>query len=94
LGAAVFAVNKLYPHTIMGQIPFMLMAFYLFAACVVMQVVFSFLYPVVHTAQSNTLYWRSWKEPLQSKGWPGMGNYKLLSALLLMIMGVLYYIFQ
>jgi SSS family solute:Na+ symporter len=94
LGAGVFAINKLFPHTILGQVPFMMMAFYLFAACVAMQVAFSYKYPVVHTAQSNVLYWRSWKEPLQSKGWPGIGNYKLLSALLLLIMGLLYYIFQ
>jgi SSS family solute:Na+ symporter len=94
LGAGVFAINKMFPLTIMGQIPFLMMAFYLFIVCVVMQVAFSYMYPVVHTAQSNELYWRTWKQPLQSKGWSGIGNYKLLSALLLLIMGFLYYFFN
>ncbi|MNX14626.1 sodium:solute symporter [Pedobacter ghigonis] len=94
LGVAVFAVNKFNPETIIGQIPFMMMAFYLFCACVVMQVAFSYIYPVQHTAESNKLYWKSLWEPLQVKGWSGIGNYKTLSALLLGIMAVLYWAFR
>ncbi len=94
LGVAVFAVNKFNPETIIGQIPFMMMAFYLFCACVVMQVAFSYIYPVQHTAESNKLYWKSLWEPLQVKGWSGIGNYKTLSALLLGIMAILYWTFK
>jgi SSS family solute:Na+ symporter len=95
IGAGVFVVNKVYgAETVIGQIPFMMMAFYLFCICVVIQVVFSYLYPVQHTAQSDVLYWKSIWEPLQSKGWPGFGNYKFLSVLLLLIMGVLYGFFK
>ena len=94
LGAAVFVINKLYPDTWMGKIPFMMMAFYLFCACVFTQVLFSYIYPVQHTEQSSKLYWKSIWEPLQSKGWSGIGNYKTLSMLLLLIMGVLYWLFR
>jgi SSS family solute:Na+ symporter len=94
LGALVFAINKLYTGTFLSSIPFMMMAFYLFCICVLLQVVFSYVYPVVHTPQSKNLYWRSWKEPLQSKGWKGIGNYKTLSLLLLLLMTVLFYVFR
>lgn len=94
LGAAVFAINKLYPETSFGQIPFMMMAFYLFCACLLMQVSFSFLYPVQHTATSSKLYWKSIREPLQGVAWKGIGNYKFLSLLLLIIMCVLFWMFR
>lgn len=94
LGVIVFAINKLYPETVIGHIPFMMMAFYLFCACVIIQVFFSYVYPVQHTAESSTLYWKSPLEPLQDKGWNGIGNYKLLSALLLSVTAILYYIFR
>jgi SSS family solute:Na+ symporter len=94
LGLVVFGVNKLMPGTVVASIPFMMMAFYLFLACVFFQVVLSYVYPVAHTAESRKLYWTSWREPLQAKGWPGLGNYKWLSACLLGIMGVLYWIYR
>lgn len=94
LGAIVFILNKLYADTIVGKIPFMMMAFYLFCACIVMQVIFSYIYPVQHTDESKTLYWKSPLEPLRTKGWDGIGNYKILSLLLLSIMAVLYWIFR
>ncbi|WP_316785076.1 sodium:solute symporter [Pedobacter frigiditerrae] len=94
LGVVVFAINKLNPDTLIGKIPFMMMAFYLFIACVIIQVSCSYIYPVVHTEQSKKLYWNSFWEPLQVKGWTGFGNYKFLSALLLTIMVVLYSYFK
>ncbi len=94
LGAAVFTINKLYPATAMGKIPFMMMAFYLFCVCVFMQIVFSYIYPVQHTERSSKLYWKSIWEPFQAKGWKGIGNYKTLSLLLLLIMAVLYWMFR
>ncbi|MEX6689541.1 sodium:solute symporter [Danxiaibacter flavus] len=94
LGAAVYAATKLYPDSFLAGIPFMMMAFYLFCACVLIQVVFSYVYPVQHTAQSRELFWKSLSEPLQSKGWSGLGNYKTLSLLLLLTMAVLYTVFR
>ncbi|TKC08531.1 sodium:solute symporter [Pedobacter frigoris] len=94
LGVVVFAINKLVPDSMIGHIPFMMMAFYLFCACVIMQVSLSYVYPVKHTAESEGLYWKSPWEPLQGQSWKGIGNYKLLSVVLLAVMGVLYYIFR
>jgi len=94
LGVVVFAISKLYPDTVIGQIPFMMMAFYLFCVCVLMQVSFSYIYPAQHNAESSQLYWKSPWEPLQGVALKGIGNYKVLSALLLLIIGVLYYVFR
>lgn len=94
LGIVVFAAGKLFPDSLIGHIPFMMMAFYLFCSCLVMQVSFSFLYPGVHTAESSRLYWKSPLEPLQGKALSGIGNYKTLSLLLLLIISVLYFIFS
>lgn len=94
LGVIVFVINKLLPTTWIGQIPFMVMAFYLFLVCVVIQIVCSYVYPVRHTAVSKELYWRSPLEPLKGIAWKGIGNYKLLSGLLLFIVVVLYGIFR
>jgi solute:Na+ symporter, SSS family len=94
LGGGVFAANKLIPGTVIAGIPFMMMAFYLFIACVLMQVAFSFIYPVVHTKESEELYWKSPMDPLRGAAWKGIGNYKFLSLLLLGIMALLYWIFK
>lgn len=94
LGVVVFAVNKLVPGTAIAGIPFMMMAFYLFVACLFIQVLFSFVYPVAHTVESEGLYWKSPLEPLRGVAWRGVGNYKFLSVALLVVMAVLYYIFK
>jgi SSS family solute:Na+ symporter len=94
LGAAVFAFNKSYPGTALGHIPFMMMAFYLFLVCVLLQVLFSFLWPGGQSSGGTPLYWSSPLEPLQRPGWKGFGNYKFLAALLLVVMGVLFWFFH
>ncbi len=94
LGVVVFAINKIFPETLIGHIPFMMMAFYLFCTCLIIQVSFSYIYPVQHTEESSQLYWKSPLEPLRGPAWKGLGNYKVLSGLLLLVTGVLYYIFR
>ncbi len=94
LGASVFVLNKLYPSTFIGQIPFLMMAFYLLCACVFIQVLLSYVFPVEHTSVSDVLYWKSPLDPLSSKGWSGIGNYKFLSLVLLVMMILLYWIFR
>lgn len=94
LGVFTFLVNKFYPGTLLGKIPFMMMTFYLFAVCALIQVVLSFVFPVVHTEESKKLYWNSIWEPLRIKGWNGIGNYKVLTSILLITMIVLYWCFK
>jgi SSS family solute:Na+ symporter len=94
VGVLVFVIGKLYPLSAIGQIPFMMMAFYLFLICLFMQITLSYMYPVQHTKESATLYWKSPWEPLRGAAWSGLGNYKVLSALLICIMAVLFYLFR
>jgi SSS family solute:Na+ symporter len=94
LGAVVFLINKTYPSSIIGDIPFMMMAFYLFCSCLALQVILSYVFPVQHTESSAVLFWKSPLEPLSAKGWSGIGNYKFLSVLLLLVMTILYWIFN
>ena len=94
IGVVVFAINKLDAESVIGRVPFMMMAFYLFTACVVLQVVFSFVFPTVIEKESSDLYWKSPLDPLRGNAWKGVGNYKLLSGLLLATMALLYWIFR
>jgi SSS family solute:Na+ symporter len=94
LGAFVFVINKITPGSFIGKIPFMMMAFYLCMICITLQVVLSYVFPVVYTAQSSSLSWNSLTEPLKRKGWKGLADYRLLSALLLFCIGLLYYVFK
>ncbi|MDB5131516.1 MAG: sodium solute transporter superfamily [Mucilaginibacter sp.] len=94
LGVTVFAISKLYPDTVIGRVPFMMMAFYLFCMCFIMQVILSYLFPVQHTKESARLFWKSPWEPLRGAAWSGLGNYKTLSVLLILIMSVLFWIFK
>ncbi len=101
LGALVFLLSKLGDWTpVAGWIDFvsgksfMMVAFYLLCACVAMQVTFSLIWPAGESERKSHLYWNNPLEPLKSKGWPGLGNYKLLTAMLLIVMAVLYYLFR
>jgi len=94
LGAIVFTTNKIWVDNWLAAIPFMMMAFYLFCICVFLQITFSIIYPVEHTAESDVLYWKSWRAPLAAKGWSGIGNYKTLSAVLFITMAILFYLFR
>ncbi|QEC53057.1 SSS family solute:Na+ symporter [Anseongella ginsenosidimutans] len=93
LGIAVYIASKVYPESLIGQIPFMMTAFYLFCICVLLQVSISLIAPFEHTAESKALFWKNPFQPLTRPGWTGMGNYKVLSGLLLLIMVVLYSFF-
>lgn len=94
LGVLVYAFNKLCPLNPLANIPFMMMAFYLFSICVAIQIVLSFIFPVQHTEESKTMYWKSLWDPLRGKAWKGLGNYKLLTIVLLVVMTILYWFFR
>jgi SSS family solute:Na+ symporter len=94
VGVLVFIYSKNAPHSLLGQVPFMMMAFYLFVFCLLLQIGLSFIYKVQHTAESRVLYWKSPFESLKSPGWAGVGNYKFLSMLLIVIMFALFWVFK
>lgn len=94
LGAVVFIINKLVPGNLLSGIPFMMMAFYLFCICLIMQVTFSFVFPVEHTRSSSDFYWKNPLEPLRMKSREGFGDYRFLTMLLLIVMVWLFYSFR
>ena len=49
--------------------------------------------PHSHTEESIKLVWENPMAALKDKGWPALGNYKLLSVLLFVVMVGLYVIF-
>ncbi len=72
---------------------FMVISFILATICAIIMVVASMVLPETLTAEKRKLVWKSFAEPLQAKGWPGIGNYKTLSLILALTMIVLYIIF-
>jgi SSS family solute:Na+ symporter len=72
---------------------FMVISFILSMICAVIIVVVSLAYPEPITEEKRKLVWRCFSEPLREKGWPGIGNYKFLSAALALTMIGLYVIF-
>jgi SSS family solute:Na+ symporter len=93
-GTVVFISGKISPLSVVGQVPFMMMAFYLFLLCLALQISLSYMFPVTHTQESAALYWKSLWEPLRGPAWRGLGNYKFLSVLLVCIMVILFYLFK
>ena len=73
---------------------FLMVSFWLFLICLVIYVVASLKYPHEHTAESEKLIWKNPMEALRSPGWKGILNYKFLSVLLLVVMAILYIIFD
>lgn len=73
---------------------FMMMAFYLFTFCVVVQIVITVISGQPVPESSAKLCWDSPLDPIRQPGWSGIGNYKFLSVLLLGIMVILYYLFR
>ncbi|HEX7262425.1 MAG TPA: hypothetical protein VF258_11525, partial [Luteolibacter sp.] len=76
------------------ETPFMLMAFYMFAVCVLMQIVFTALMPKLAGEDQQSLFWRYPLEALEHPGWRGLGNYKVLAGIVILAMCTLYVIFH
>lgn len=92
LGLTVFILDWLEQST-GWSLPPMLATFYLLVICVLLQVVFSMIWPHRHTEESERLVWDHPLDCLRTPGWRGIGNYKLLAALLFVTMVILYTIF-
>ena len=74
---------------------FMMIAFDLLLVCVAIMVVTSFLLPEPLSAEARPLLWEDWREPLRGEsGGRGLGNYRLLAGLVMVVFAVLYFIFR
>lgn len=76
------------------SVPPMLASFFLCMTCIGIQVFVSILKPHQHTAESQRLVWSNPLEALQGQAWKGLGNYKILSAVLFVVMVGLYFTFS
>jgi len=92
LGFVVFILDWFKDST-GWSVPPMMATFYLFVICSIILMAVSYFKPHIHTKESEKLVWKNPAEALQTKGWSGIGNYKFLSALLFVVMVVLYVIF-
>ncbi len=74
---------------------FMLIAFLLLVACMIIMVVTTFLFPETLKAEARPLVWEDWREPLHGDaGGRGLGNYRVFAAVVLAVFIGLYPIFR
>ena len=77
LGSVAFYLD--WNHIYRGD--FMLIAFLLFVACLVIMIVTTFLFPEPLKAEAELLVWEDWREPLRGDaGGRGLANYRVVSA--------------
>ncbi|MEI6516827.1 MAG: sodium/solute symporter [bacterium] len=94
LGALVFGLDWF--KAVTGwNVNFMMMSFYLAVICSAVLVLFSKLYPEPLKAEAEILVWKDWKEPLRGEAHGhALGNYRILSGVVLVIFITLYIIFR
>ena len=85
------AFKEAYPR--FAFLNFMVISFILACLCGVVMIILSLARPDPVTPERMALVWKSPLEPLREKGWSGLGNYKLLSAVLAVTMIILYILF-
>jgi SSS family solute:Na+ symporter len=93
LGFVVFLLDW-FKETTHWDIPFMMASFYLACICTIIMAAVSLLTPKPLTDRQDALVWKTPMEAFQGKAWKGLGNYKVLSVILLLVMVTLYYIFN
>jgi len=103
VGALVYALKVLknwQPETFSAipeffrSTPFMMMAFYLFAICVALQMALTAIFPKEPETDPEKLCWESPLDALQFPGWPGLASYKVLAAAVFTSMLALYVTFR
>lgn len=74
---------------------FMLMAFLLFVACVLIMSVGSLLMPEPLKPEARPLIWEDWRGLLRGQaGGRGLGNYRLVTVMVLVVFAALYFAFR
>jgi SSS family solute:Na+ symporter len=92
-GSAWTAAFDSFARGLLGD--FMLTSFGMFCLCVVIQVVASLMMPEQLKEEARLLVWQDWREPLRGEArGHGMGNYRILTVLVLVTFSVLYYVFR
>jgi SSS family solute:Na+ symporter len=74
---------------------FMLIAFLLLVACLGIMIATTFLFPEQLKVEARLLVWENWREPLRGEaGGQGLGNYRIVTVLVLVTFVALYFIFR
>jgi solute:Na+ symporter, SSS family len=74
---------------------YMLIAFFLLVACMLLMIFMSFLFPEPLKPDASRLVWDDWREPLRGEaGGHGLGNYRVLTVAVLCVFIGLYFWFQ
>lgn len=103
IGAVLFTLKTLntwQPDTFawvpefVTKTPFMMMAFYMFVACVAMQVALTVIFPKQAGEDAQQLFWPKPLDALKHPGWPGLGNYKVLASIVVLSVFGLYLVFR
>jgi SSS family solute:Na+ symporter len=103
LGVVLFSIKTLHawqPQTFAWlppfffETPFMMMAFYMFCACVALQVALSLAMPKLAEEDPQRLYWSRPLDALKSAGWPGVGDYRVVASVVVLAMVALYAVFR
>jgi len=93
LGLIVFFLD-FFKETTGWNIPSMMASFYLAVICGVVLAAVSLARPEPLTADKAALVWNRPLDCLKAKGWPGIADYRVLSAVLFVTMIVLYVLFS
>lgn len=93
LGFTVFLLEWFNKYT-GWSVNFMMAGFYLFVICSTILVGVSLIKPQPADHPGNALVWKNPLEALRGEAWRGIGNYKILSAILFVTMVALYIIFR
>jgi len=72
----------------------MLMTFYMFLGCFVLQIVLTSLMPKLAHEDPEKLYWVHPFDAVRRPGWPGLADYRVLAALVFAAFVLLYIIFR
>ncbi|MHB8897878.1 MAG: sodium:solute symporter family transporter, partial [Thermoguttaceae bacterium] len=103
MGVVLFALKTLHAWrpgvmawlpTVFYETPFMMMAFYMFCACALLQITLSYLLPKLPDEDPQGLYWAHPLDALKSAGWPGLGDYRVLAGVVVLVMVGLYVAFR
>lgn len=90
LGALLFALDFVFG---VWPVSFMMSSVYLFLACSTVLLAVSYLAPQQQSEESEALVWSNPLAVFHEPGWPGIGNYRFLTGLLLAIVIAVYVFF-
>lgn len=98
-GLGLFALGQLRPEwwatfVDRNHFDFLLQGVALLLFCSLVMLGVSWAAPHQHTDESRSLVWKSVWEPLQSPGWPGLANYRVIAGLLVALLTAIYVILQ